>query len=137
MAVASSQGGMDIEAVAANTPEAIVTTPIDVTVGFTNESAMEVAGKIGFEGESQAKAAKEMTALYNLFLEVRPSFLPTLALLCCAPVTGAAGGLPRRLLCTHLCPASPPSARLHACGDQPHGAGCQRRRQVPRRQAQL
>ena len=68
--MASSQGGMDIEAVAANTPDAIVTTPIDITVGLTNDTALDIAGKIGFEGDSQAKAAKEMVALYSLFTEV-------------------------------------------------------------------
>ena len=46
--VASSQGGVDIETVAHNTPEAIITLPIDSKVGFTHELALKLAKDMGF-----------------------------------------------------------------------------------------
>ena len=36
MLVGSNQGGMDIEAVAANTPEAIIKQFVDINAGFLN-----------------------------------------------------------------------------------------------------
>jgi len=49
--VASSQGGMDIEAVAHETPEAIVTFPVDIRTGLKREDAIQVAQKIGFSSK--------------------------------------------------------------------------------------
>ena len=53
--IASSQGGMDIETVAHDTPEAIVTLPIDINSGLHKNAAIEVAEKIGFVGEGIEK----------------------------------------------------------------------------------
>lgn len=52
--VASKKGGMDIEAVAEEDPDAILSTPIDVEAGMTDEQALEIAAGLGFEGD-QAK----------------------------------------------------------------------------------
>lgn len=46
--IASSQGGVNIEEVAATNPDAIVKMPIDVNVGITKELAHEIAVKMGF-----------------------------------------------------------------------------------------
>lgn len=46
--IASSQGGMDIETVAHETPDAIVTLPIDIEKGLSHKDAVDVAKKIGF-----------------------------------------------------------------------------------------
>ncbi|KAJ1499542.1 beta' subunit [Coelomomyces lativittatus] len=66
--VGSSQGGMDIEAVAAKDPTAIHTLPIDIKEGLSLEAATNFAKKIGFK-ENASEAATVFTKLYRLFLE--------------------------------------------------------------------
>ncbi|XP_077298627.1 succinyl-coenzyme A synthetase beta subunit, GDP-forming [Arctopsyche grandis] len=68
--VASPAGGMDIEKVAADTPELIKTMPIDIFEGVTREMAEEVASFLKFDGELKSKCADEITKLWKLFLEV-------------------------------------------------------------------
>lgn len=46
--IASSQGGMDIETVAKESPEAIITTNIDIHKGVTEEIARKIATELGF-----------------------------------------------------------------------------------------
>jgi succinyl-CoA synthetase beta subunit len=46
--VASSQGGMDIEAVAKESPESIITTPVDIHQGVTDEMAKKISTELGF-----------------------------------------------------------------------------------------
>jgi succinyl-CoA synthetase beta subunit len=65
--VASSQGGMDIEAVAEKDPAAIVTLPIDIAVGLTRAAAEGLARQLGF-GALSGAAAEEFLKLYDLFL---------------------------------------------------------------------
>ncbi|RKP25689.1 ATP-grasp domain-containing protein [Syncephalis pseudoplumigaleata] len=67
--VASSQGGMDIEAVARDSPEAIVTLPIDIRAGLKFDAAKSLAAKLGFAPENQAAAADTFMRLYKLFIE--------------------------------------------------------------------
>merc|ERR1712232_1208427 len=62
--VASSEGGMDIEAVAEETPELIHTETIDVVTGPTQEQTERLAEKIGFTGRDIQDAAEQMTKLY-------------------------------------------------------------------------
>ena len=65
--VASSQGGMNIEEVAAKDPDAIITTPIDFAKGLSKEEALAVAGKIGLKGQSATEAADIFINLYRIF----------------------------------------------------------------------
>ncbi|KAK6347772.1 Succinate--CoA ligase [ADP-forming] subunit beta, mitochondrial [Orbilia javanica] len=67
--VASSQGGMDIEAVAKESPEAIVTTPIDIHQGVTDEIAQKIAKQLGFSPQCINDAAKTIQNLYKVFIE--------------------------------------------------------------------
>jgi succinyl-CoA synthetase beta subunit len=68
--VASNQGGMNIEEVAAKDPNAIITTPIDPKNGIAPETALEVAVKLGFKGEqAQKEAADIFQRLYKIFKE--------------------------------------------------------------------
>lgn len=67
--VASSQGGVDIETVAAQTPEAIITLPIDAKVGFTKEIALNLAKEMGFTPKGQEQAADTFLGLFKLFNE--------------------------------------------------------------------
>ena len=66
--IASSQGGMDIEAVAAETPEAIVTHPIDINVGLRLEDAKAVAQKLGFSGNKIDKVIIKLNLNSLIFL---------------------------------------------------------------------
>ncbi|XP_055640336.1 succinate--CoA ligase [GDP-forming] subunit beta, mitochondrial [Toxorhynchites rutilus septentrionalis] len=68
--IASPAGGMDIEAVAEETPEKIKTMPIPVIEGITRVQALDVARFLEFEGALAEKAAGEIEKLYKLFLKV-------------------------------------------------------------------
>lgn len=69
MLIASSQGGMDIEAVAKENPSAILKEPIDITKGLTIEQASSLAARLGFAPQSAAQAAKEFVKLYKFFVK--------------------------------------------------------------------
>lgn len=68
--VTSAEGGMNIEDVAKEKPEAIVTHAIDFNKGLGKEEALEVAKKLGFSSpELQDQAADIFVNLYRLFKE--------------------------------------------------------------------
>eukprot|EP00640_Fibrocapsa_japonica_P001916 CAMPEP_0113936946 /NCGR_PEP_ID=MMETSP1339-20121228/3684_1 /TAXON_ID=94617 /ORGANISM="Fibrocapsa japonica" /LENGTH=448 /DNA_ID=CAMNT_0000939535 /DNA_START=74 /DNA_END=1420 /DNA_ORIENTATION=- /assembly_acc=CAM_ASM_000762 len=69
--VASPQGGMSIEDVAAETPELIFKQAIDISVGLTGEQANQMATNLGLEAGSapHQAAADLMLNLYKMFLE--------------------------------------------------------------------
>lgn len=68
--VASPEGGVDIEAVAAKTPELIFKQPIDIKEGVRPEQTLELAKKLGFAGEKAEAASQQMQNLYKLFIKV-------------------------------------------------------------------
>src|SRR5271165_4333214 len=63
--MASSEGGMEIEEVAAHTPERIYKVAIDPVAGLTDAEADDVARKIGVPAGSIAEARKFMHGLYR------------------------------------------------------------------------
>ncbi len=65
--MASSEGGMDIEEVAHNTPEKIHKVTIDPGTGLTAEEAEDIARKIGVPAESLGKARDLLKSLYKAF----------------------------------------------------------------------
>lgn len=67
MVIASSEGGVNIEEVAAETPEAIFYEPIDIKKGITQEQAKKVAQKIVLDNQV-AKIADMLMKLYKLFI---------------------------------------------------------------------
>ncbi|RMY50026.1 hypothetical protein D0863_14987 [Hortaea werneckii] len=67
--VASSQGGMDIETVAKEQPEAIITTKVDIHKGVTDEMAHEIASKLGFSEQCVPQAQDTIQKLYKIFME--------------------------------------------------------------------
>ncbi|KAI9512339.1 succinate-CoA ligase [Russula earlei] len=68
--VASSQGGMNIEEVAAKDPSAIITTPIPFATGLAKETAVGVARKLGFSSEQATNEAADIFVnLYRIFKE--------------------------------------------------------------------
>lgn len=68
--VGSPQGGMDIEEVAAKTPNLIFKEPIDIVKGLTEAQINRMASNLGFSGDQHSQAKKQISALYALFLAV-------------------------------------------------------------------
>jgi succinyl-CoA synthetase beta subunit len=67
--MASAEGGVEIEEVAARNPEAIKRTPVDPTVGFEPFQGRELALAIGLRGDLMRPAASLFAGLYKLFEE--------------------------------------------------------------------
>lgn len=65
--VASAQGGMDIEGVAKDTPDAIKTFKVDINEGVTDKLATAVAKELGFSSKATPEAAKAIKNLYDVF----------------------------------------------------------------------
>ncbi|MGE5813922.1 MAG: ADP-forming succinate--CoA ligase subunit beta [Acidobacteriota bacterium] len=71
----SSEGGMEIEKVAAETPEKIFKEFIEPGIGLQNFQAQKLAFALNLEGQSVRKAVKMMTSLYNAFVASDASLL--------------------------------------------------------------
>ena len=67
--MASSEGGMDIEEVAANTPEKIHKVAVDPTQGLSLDDAKTLATNIGIPEGSVNQGAELLVNLYNVFWE--------------------------------------------------------------------
>ncbi|KAF4552314.1 Succinate--CoA ligase [Elsinoe fawcettii] len=67
--VSSSQGGMDIEGVAKENPDAIVSTPINIHEGVTDKIARKIATDIGFSEQCIDEAVSTIQKLYKVFME--------------------------------------------------------------------
>ncbi|KAL2091398.1 hypothetical protein ACEWY4_013661 [Coilia grayii] len=68
--VGSPQGGMDIEEVAASSPELIFKEVIDIFEGVRDDQALRMAANLGFKGPLERQAADQIKRLYDLFLKV-------------------------------------------------------------------
>ena len=66
--VASTEGGMDIEAVANDTPEKIETLTIDPATGLMPHHGRAVAGALGLEGDLAKQCARVLSQLYDAFV---------------------------------------------------------------------
>ena len=71
--IASSEGGMDIEAVAEATPEKIITEMIDPLTGITAEQSKKVAAAIGLTGASIDQAVDLFAKIYKRYMETDAS----------------------------------------------------------------
>ena len=67
--MASSEGGVDIEEVAAQTPERIHKVLVDSAVGLTGFQARQLAFNIGLKGKALRVAVQTFINLYKLFVE--------------------------------------------------------------------
>ncbi len=67
--MASSEGGTEIEEVAANTPEKIVKVTVDPAVGLQPFQARQLAYAIGIPKKLANKAVKFMIGLYQAFVD--------------------------------------------------------------------
>uniref|UniRef100_UPI00398E920A succinate--CoA ligase [ADP-forming] subunit beta, mitochondrial-like n=1 Tax=Pristiophorus japonicus TaxID=55135 RepID=UPI00398E920A len=73
--IGSSQGGVNIEDVAAENPEAIVKEPIDIVEGIKKDQAVTLARKMGFPTNVVEDAAENMIKLYELFIKYDASMV--------------------------------------------------------------
>jgi succinyl-CoA synthetase beta subunit len=67
--IASSAGGMDIEEVAAHTPEQIQSITVHPAAGLMPYQARQLAFGLGFTGAQVAQLTSILTALYRLYME--------------------------------------------------------------------
>jgi succinyl-CoA synthetase beta subunit len=65
--VASTEGGVEIEAVAAKSPEKIIREPIDPLAGLQPYQARKLAKQLGFESSQLKNASKLFEGLYRTF----------------------------------------------------------------------
>jgi len=69
----STEGGMDIESVAANTPKLIFKEEIDPVVGIQSFQARKIAFNLGLSGKAFKEMTKFVTALYNAYEKIDSS----------------------------------------------------------------
>ncbi|WP_173202479.1 ADP-forming succinate--CoA ligase subunit beta, partial [Geobacter sp. SVR] len=73
--MASTEGGMDIEEVAAKTPEKIFMEAVDPLVGLTPFQCRKIAFSLGLDGKLINKAVKLLEGLYTTFIACDCSLL--------------------------------------------------------------
>jgi succinyl-CoA synthetase beta subunit len=73
--MASQAGGMEIEEVAHNTPDAIYKEYIDPAIGFQPYQARRLAFKLGLEPTQVGEAVKFMMGLYRAFMDTDSSLM--------------------------------------------------------------
>lgn len=67
--MASTEGGMEIEKVAAETPEKIIKVAVDPTIGFQGFHGRKLAFGLGLPPEQIGKFIKFAAALYKVYIE--------------------------------------------------------------------
>jgi succinyl-CoA synthetase beta subunit len=77
--ISSTEGGMDIEQVAADTPEKILTLTVDPTTGATDDHGRKIAESLKLQGKQVQQCTAMIHALYEAFtskdmalLEINP-----------------------------------------------------------------
>jgi succinyl-CoA synthetase beta subunit len=69
MIIASTEGGMDIEAVAEHTPEKIIRVPVDPLLGLQPYQTRKIAAALELRGSLMTQATKLFTNLYKAYAE--------------------------------------------------------------------
>ena len=67
--MASAEGGVEIEEIAARSPEKILKEYVDPAVGLMPYQSRKVAYSLGLEGKAVNKAVSFISALYNAFID--------------------------------------------------------------------
>lgn len=73
--MASTEGGMDIEAVAEATPEKIFNVSIDPATGISGFHCRQIAFGLGLEGNQIKSCTKFLNAMYNAFVDLDASMV--------------------------------------------------------------
>ncbi len=91
--IVSSEGGMDIEAVAHSTPEKILTEIVDPATGLTEAQATMLAQAIGVPAASQPQAVDVLQKLYRCYMDTDASLVEINPLILESGVDGKPGGI--------------------------------------------
>ena len=73
--IASTEGGMEIEEVAAKTPEKILKVTIDPAIGLMPFHARKIAFGLGLEGKAVGTGVKFLLAMYKAFTDLDASIV--------------------------------------------------------------
>ena len=73
--MASSEGGMEIEEVAARTPEKIIKVAIDPALGILPYHGRQIAFGLGLKGKEVGAAVKFLMAMYNAMIKLDASIV--------------------------------------------------------------
>jgi succinyl-CoA synthetase beta subunit len=73
--IASTEGGMDIEEVAARTPEKIITEPISPILGMSAFLGRKIAFALGLKDKQVGQFASLLASIYKAFLETDASLV--------------------------------------------------------------
>jgi succinyl-CoA synthetase beta subunit len=73
--IASTEGGMEIEEVAAKTPDRIITEPIDPVIGLGGFQARKIAFALGLKDKQVGQFSALLAALYRAFIETDASLI--------------------------------------------------------------
>ena len=73
--IASTEGGMDIEAVAAETPERILTVSIDPATGLKPHHVRSIANALGLSGDTAKQASGFLSGIYKAFTQLDASLV--------------------------------------------------------------
>src|SRR5271170_419658 len=73
--IASTEGGMEIEEVAAKTPERILTEPVDSVIGLAGFQARKIAFALGLRDKQVGQFNALIASLYRAFVETDASLI--------------------------------------------------------------
>jgi succinyl-CoA synthetase beta subunit len=73
--IASTEGGMEIEEVAAKTPERILTEPVDPVIGLSPFQARKIAFALGLRDKQVGQFGTLIAAVYRAFIETDASLI--------------------------------------------------------------
>jgi succinyl-CoA synthetase beta subunit len=73
--IASTEGGMEIEEVAAKTPDRIFTEPVDPVIGLAGFQARKIAFALGLRDKQVGQFGTLIAALYRAFIETDASLI--------------------------------------------------------------
>ena len=69
LAMASVEGGMEIEEIAVTKPEALAKVPVDATIGVTAEKAAEIVAAANFPADVAGQIADVLVKLWDVFVK--------------------------------------------------------------------
>ena len=90
--IASSEGGVEIETVAEENPDAILKTPIDPLCGLEAFQARDIAKQLGFSGKQIGQAANVMQRLSRMYCNLDASLVEINPLVLTKPTDDAPEG---------------------------------------------
>ncbi|MEM1186622.1 MAG: ADP-forming succinate--CoA ligase subunit beta [Planctomycetota bacterium] len=92
MLIASSEGGVEIEQVAADTPDKIIKSPIHPLMGMQPNEARRIAFEMGLKGKQISQATKIIMALSTLYSKKDCALAEINPLVICPPSDGMPDG---------------------------------------------